>query len=107
MTDEKTAPLWASVDLCLIPIGVGISLAPYVAACQKVIESTGLDYELGPNGTAIEGDWEKVFSCIKSCHETIHELGAVRIYTTLKVNTRTDRRQSFKEKIIKVSSYMK
>ena len=26
------------VDLCVVPIGVGIDLAPYVAACQQVLQ---------------------------------------------------------------------
>ena len=50
--------MWASVDLCLVPLGVGTSLSPYLALCQEVIEKSGLDYELGPNGTAIEGEWD-------------------------------------------------
>ena len=87
-----------SVDFCLVPLGVGVSLSPYIASCKRVIEERGLDYEIGPNGTAIEGDWEQVFSCIKACHEVVHSKGASRIYTTLKVNTRIDRKQSFRDK---------
>ena len=54
---------------------------------------------MGPNGTAIEDDWEDVFKCVKKCHERIHIKGAPRIYTTIKVNTRIDKLQSFKDKI--------
>ena len=96
--------MWVSIDLCLVPLGVGVSLSSYVAACTNIIENYGLDYELGPNGTAIEGDWEEVFQCIKSCHEKVHQLGSNRIYTTLKVNTRTDKKQSFRDKVPSVIS---
>ena len=96
--------MWVSIDLCLIPLGVGISLSPYVAACKDIIEKHSLDYELGPNGTAIEGDWESVFKCVKECHHEVHRLGVSRIYTTLKVNSRTDRVQSFREKVPSVIS---
>ena len=96
--------MWVSVDLCLVPLGAGVSLAPFVAACQKVIQQKGLEYELGPNGTAMEGEWEEVFECIKACHGAVHSLGAPRIYTTLKVNTRSDRKQSFREKVPSVKS---
>ena len=27
----------AIIDLCIVPIGVGVSLSPYVAACEKVL----------------------------------------------------------------------
>jgi len=91
--------MWVTVDLCLVPLGVGISLSPYVAVCEKVIKKNGLDHELGPNGTAIEGEWNAVFRCIKECHDEIHRLGVNRIYTTLRINTRTDRQQSFREKV--------
>lgn len=96
--------MWVSVDLCVVPLGVGVSLAPYVAACQDVIEAAGLEHELGPNGTAIEGDWDAVFACVKACHEAVHRLGAPRIYTTLKVNTRNDRQQSFRDKVTRVEA---
>ena len=44
--------MWVSVDLCVVPIGVGVSLSPYIAACEWVIAATGLTHQLGPNGTA-------------------------------------------------------
>ena len=96
--------MWVSVDLCLVPLGVGLSLSTYIAVCQRVIEERGLDYELGPNGTSIEGEWNKVFECVEACHAEVHRLGVVRIYTTLKVNTRTDRQQSFREKVSRVNT---
>tara|TARA_B100000029_G_C16834642_1_gene689329 strand:+ start:55 stop:363 length:309 start_codon:yes stop_codon:yes gene_type:complete len=96
--------MWASVDLCLIPLGVGISLSPYLAICKEIIEATGLDYEIGPNGTAIEGEWDQVFACVKACHEAVHENGTPRIYATVKVNTRIDRKQSFREKVASVEA---
>ena len=96
--------MWVSVDLCVVPIGVGVSLSPYIRACLSVIEKHNLDYQLGPNGTAIEGEWDQVFLCIKSCHEIIHKEGAPRIYATLKVNTRIDKKQSFHEKVKSVSN---
>ncbi len=96
--------MWVSIDLCIVPLGVQDSMAPYIAICQEIIENNGLDYELGPNGTALEGEWEEVFECVKACHNAIHSSGVVRIYTTLKVNTRTDREQSFREKVPKVEA---
>lgn len=51
------------------------------------------------NGTNIEGEWDNVFAAVKKCHERIHEMGAPRISTTLRVGTRTDRDQSMEDKI--------
>ena len=96
---EKKIKMFVSIDLCLVPIGVGTSLSPYIKECIEVIKSEGLNYELGANGTAIEGEWDKVFECVKKCHEKIHSKGAPRIYTTMKVNTRTDKEQKFSDKV--------
>tara|TARA_B100000700_G_scaffold4519_1_gene5167 strand:- start:439 stop:624 length:186 start_codon:yes stop_codon:yes gene_type:complete len=47
----------------------------------------------------LKGQWDQVFECVKKCHEEIHSKGASRVYTTLKINTRTDKKQLFKEKV--------
>jgi len=91
----------------VVPIGVGVSLSPYIAACERVIRSAGLTYQLGPNGTAIEGPWDEVLRCVRVCHHTLHEMGAPRIYSTLKLNTRIDRSQSFLEKVSSVERLLK
>jgi uncharacterized protein (TIGR00106 family) len=92
------------VDLCIVPLGVGISLSPYIAACQRVLTEAGLKISLHSYGTNIEGEWDEVFAAVKRCHETVHEMGAPRITTTVKLGTRTDREQSMEEKIDSVKS---
>ena len=86
-------------DLCLVPIGVGVSLSPYIAACEKVLTDAGLKIALHSYGTDIEGEWDAVFSAVKRCHEVVHEMGAPRITTTIKLGTRTDRSQTMEDKI--------
>jgi uncharacterized protein (TIGR00106 family) len=92
------------VDLCIVPIGVGVSLSSYVAACEKILSDAGVHFELHANGTNIEGEWDKVFTAIKRCHEEVHKMGAPRILTTLHVGTRTDREQTMDDKIKSVQS---
>jgi len=89
----------AIAEFTIIPIGVGVSLSEYVAACEKVLETTGLHYELHANGTNIEGEWDAVMAAIKSCHEKLHEMGVPRISTIVKIGTRTDREQKMKDKV--------
>ena len=73
-----------------------ISVSKYVAACERVIEAAGLSHELHANGTNIQGDWDEVFCVVKRCHEVVHEMGAPRIHTNIKLGTRTYRRQTMK-----------
>jgi len=87
------------VDLCIVPLGVGVSLSSYIAACERVLADAGLETRLHANGTNIEGEWDAVFAAIKLCHEAVHEMGAPRISTTIKLGTRTDRSQSMDDKV--------
>jgi uncharacterized protein (TIGR00106 family) len=95
------------VDLCVIPIGVGVSLSEYIAECERVLEKAGLSYALHPYGTNMEGDWDAVFAAVKECHERVHAMGAPRIATTLKVGTRVDREQSMADKVRSVEEKLK
>ncbi|MBK5273943.1 MAG: MTH1187 family thiamine-binding protein [Desulfuromonadales bacterium] len=92
------------VDLCVVPIGVGVSLSAYVAECEKILTGAGLKSSLHSYGTNIEGEWDDVFAPIKRCHEKVHAMGAPRITTTIKLGTRTDRDQTMAEKIESVKS---
>lgn len=90
------------IELCVIPIGAGTSLGPYISACQEELEAAGLTPQLHAYGTNVEGDWDTVFAAVKRCHERLHTMGAARLFTTLKVGTRTDRDQSLDDKISSV-----
>ena len=92
------------IDLCVVPIGVGTSVSAYVAACQKVLEEAGLSHTMHAYGTNIEGDWDAVMAAVKRCHEVVHAMGAPRISSTMKVGTRTDRRQSMADKLESVQA---
>jgi len=87
------------VDLCVVPLGVGVSVSTYVAKCQQVIEEAGLKFSLHAYGTNIEGEYDAVFATIRRCHEEIHAMGAPRITTTIKLGSRTDRTQTMQDKL--------
>ena len=86
-------------DVCVIPIGVGVSLSPYVAACERVLREAGLEVRLHAYGTNVEGEWDAVFAAIRRCHEVVHAMGVPRLSTTIKLGTRTDRAQSMDQKV--------
>jgi uncharacterized protein (TIGR00106 family) len=90
------------MDLCVVPMGVGVSVSEYVSACQEILKRAGLKYQLHAYGTNIEGEWDDVMSAVKKCHETIHAMGAPRISTTIKLGTRVDRSQTMEEKVASV-----
>ncbi len=90
------------VDFCLIPLGVELSLSPYIAECERILRDMGLSHQLHAYGTNIEGEWDTVMTAIKRCHYRIHEMGAPRVSSTLKLGTRTDREDSIASKVASV-----
>lgn len=96
----------ALVNLQVIPVGTEVSVSRYIAACEKVLEASGLVYRLHANGTNIEGDWDAVFSAVKRCHEVVHEMGAPRIHSMVSVGTRVDKEQSLDDKVASVQRWL-
>lgn len=91
------------LDFCVVPLGVGLSVSRYVAACERVLNDAGLKTKLHAYGTNVEGEWDAVFAAVKRCHEVVHEMGAPRISTTIRVGTRTDREQTMDDKVESVA----
>ncbi|MEN9726765.1 MAG: hypothetical protein RL434_1131 [Pseudomonadota bacterium] len=87
------------IDLCVVPIGVGTSVSKEIAECQRLIQAAGLESQMHPYGTVIEGEWDAVMACVKACHERLHALGVPRVFTNLKLGTRTDKVQHMQDKI--------
>ena len=86
-------------DLCVIPVGVGVSLGSYIAECENILQKAGLKTHLHGYGTNIEGEWDVVMQAIKDCHQSLHDMGVPRISTTIRLGTRVDREQSIEDKI--------
>jgi uncharacterized protein (TIGR00106 family) len=91
-------------DIAIVPLGVGTSLSKYVVACERVLIEAGLNPQLHANGTNVEGEWDTVFETLERCHQVVHDMGAPRISTTMRLGTRIDREQSMSEKIDSVQN---
>lgn len=95
------------IDLSVVPIGVGVSVSKYVAACERVLQEAGVSHTLHAFGTNIEGEWDDVFAAVKRCHEVVHQMGAPRVHSSLRVGTRTDKAQSLDDKVRSVEEELR
>jgi uncharacterized protein (TIGR00106 family) len=86
-------------DVCIVPIGVGVSVSKEVAVCERIFTEAGLKTRLHAYGTNLEGEWDDVFAAVKRCHETLHEMGVPRITSNMRFGTRMDRDQSMDDKV--------
>lgn len=94
------------MDVCIIPMGVGVSVSEYVVECHQILKNAGFKTQLHAYGTNVEGDWDTVMAAVKACHKKVHGMGAPRITTTIKLGTRVDRSQTMEDKVSSVISKM-
>ena len=90
-------------DLCIVPMGVGPSVSPYVREIKAVIEASGLSAEMHANGTNIEGELADICRLAERCEARLAEMGVPRTFFTLIFSTRRDKVQSMADKLAAVS----
>lgn len=96
----------AIADVCIIPLGVGVSVSREVTECERILRESGLKTKLHAYGTNVEGEWDDVMAAVKRCHETLHAMGVGRISTNIRIGTRTDKPQTMEDKIRKVEQLL-
>lgn len=88
------------VDICMVPIGTGsASVSDFVTVIERKIRESDLKSTLHSAGTTIEGPWDDVFNLIGELHELAHKSGYVRIQSSLRIGTRTDKAQTAQDKV--------
>jgi len=83
----------AFMEISVVPIGTGTtSLSKHVAAILKVIEESGLPFQLHDMGTTVEGKAEELLGLAARAHEAAFENEEVkRVYTVIKLDDRRDK----------------
>jgi len=86
-------------DICIVPMGVGASVSEYVTRAYAILRDAGLNARLHAYGTNVEGDFDAVMAALKQCHEALHEAGAPRLTTTIRLGSRVDKAQTMADKV--------
>lgn len=55
---------------------------------------------------ALEGNWEDVMTVIGKAHTVVHERGVVRVQSSMRVGTRTDKKQTAEDKVKRVENLL-
>lgn len=71
----------------VVPMGVTGGVKTLVAEALKVVDESGLPYELGAMQTTLEGDEQRVMEVILRCHRRMLEL-APRVLTHITLDER-------------------
>ncbi|HEU65297.1 MAG TPA: MTH1187 family thiamine-binding protein [Chloroflexi bacterium] len=88
-------------EVSVVPLGTKTaSVSQYVARAVKVLEhEKGIEYEITPMGTIIEGDLDKILAVVKKMHEGTFGEGVARVVTAVKIDDRRDKVQGMMEKV--------
>ncbi|KAI1102650.1 hypothetical protein F4804DRAFT_343059 [Jackrogersella minutella] len=88
-------------------VGTGsVSVAEEVAAVQRLLKASGLTYTMHSAGTTVEGSWDEVMKVIGQAHSVVHSKGVVRVQSSMRVGTRTDKKQTAKDKVKRVEDLL-
>jgi uncharacterized protein (TIGR00106 family) len=93
----------ALAELSIFPLDKGVSLGPYVARVLQVIQRSGLEYQLGPMGTCLQGDFERVLQTVQECYQEL-EKDCQRVYLTLKMDCRQGSQDPLHSKVSSVEA---
>jgi uncharacterized protein (TIGR00106 family) len=123
-------PAKCTADFCLIPLGTPTaSVSKEVAEVQRILKRSGLNYSMHSAGTTIgesinmfsvfgvssvlllmllcsEGSWDDCMRVIGQCHALLHQNGVVRIQSDIRIGTRTDKNQTFAQKVSAVENIL-
>jgi uncharacterized protein (TIGR00106 family) len=89
------------VDFSIFPTDKGESVSQYVARAVKIVQASGLPYELNPMGTCIEGDWPYILKVVDHCFQELQK-DSRRIYLTVKADYRKGTSDRLKRKVASV-----
>ena len=61
------------MEFSIIPLDKGSSFSAYVAQVLTVVAESGLDYQLTPMGTIVEGEWDDLWSLLTRCFRALEK----------------------------------
>jgi uncharacterized protein (TIGR00106 family) len=94
----ETKRMYATAEVQVIPLGVGVSVRKEVTRAHQVLVDSGLKVEPHAFGTNVEGSLDEILAAVKRVHDVLHAEGVSRISTTVKIGTRTDRKPTLEGK---------
>ena len=99
----------ATADITVLPIGrEGASVSDLLAVIAMHLENQDrVRFEMGPMGTALEGDPTDIFALAAEIHALPFESGIPRAYTALKIDQRSDKQQTLESKVQSVRNLLR
>ena len=98
-----------TAEISLYPVGTdSTSLSFYIAKSIESISDVKISHQTTAMGTILESDdIQTIFEATKVMTETIHRLGVKRVEVILKIDSRTDKKQTAQDKMKSLDKHLK
>ncbi len=80
----------AIVEFAVLPAVSEDRINEIVDMAIEVVKTSGLTYEVGANGTTVEGDLRQVIEVVLRAHEVAKDKGSGRVFTVIKIDDRVE-----------------
>lgn len=90
------------VELSVIPLGIDSQISDYLAEVLRMVDESGLAYQLTPSGTCIEGEWDEVMPLMRDCHDYVCDRSS-HVITLLKIEEEAGAENKIVENVVSVS----
>jgi uncharacterized protein (TIGR00106 family) len=91
------------MEFSMIPLDKGPSFSRYVARILTLVDQSGLEYQLTPMGTIVEGEWDDLLALLSRCFQDLQR-EADRISLQVKFDYRRGPAGRLKKKVLSVQS---
>ncbi len=91
------------MEITVLPVGTGsTSVSAAIAKAVKAAKEAGFDPRVSAMGTVVTGDTPALLSLASRMHAAVLAGGAKRVYTTIRIDERTDKQESLEERVAAV-----
>jgi uncharacterized protein (TIGR00106 family) len=91
--------------MSITPLGKGDSVSQYVAECVRLVDESGLEYELHAMGTIVEGELDEVLDLMRRCIELVAQ-HSDRVTCAAKLDYRRGHTGRIKSKVESVQKWL-
>jgi len=96
-----TMPL---MEISIVPVGTNTpSFSNMVKDVCRMVEQSGLHYQITPTATVIEGDLDRLMDVAREIHRSSMQNGTNRVITQITIDDRRDQPISLESQVAKVN----
>lgn len=91
------------MEISIVPVGTNSSsFSSVIKDVCRVIDQKGLNYQVTPTATVIEGNIDQLMSVAAEIHQTSLQNGADRVITQITIDDRLDQPMNLHSQVAKV-----